>query len=130
MNQPLPPASRARALRIIRIALLAGVLMLGAFVAASAGQREPAPPQVAQGMRTANIALLLVAGVALLYLQRRQGAEPDPAKRGTLCIIAWAVAEAAAMFGAVHYLLVGNPIPYLVGVALMLASFVVVPVPE
>src|SRR5688500_19996312 len=114
MNQPNPPASRARSVRIVRVALLGGVLMLGAFVAASAGQREPVAPEVAQGLRTANIALLLVAGVALLYLRRLHGAERDTARRGTLCIVAWAVAEAAAMCGAVRYMMVGSPLPTVV----------------
>ena len=34
----------------------------------------------------------------------------------------------AAMMGGVHYLLVGNPVPFLVGLVMMIASFVVVPI--
>jgi hypothetical protein len=118
-------------LRVIRMALLAGVLTFGGIVFYLTSQRAPTTtPEAGKAMQMANIAILVAVAVGLLVLQRLHANQADPSKRTALNIAAWAVGETAALFGGVHFLLIGNPTPYLVGLAMMLVSFVLVPIRE
>jgi branched-subunit amino acid ABC-type transport system permease component len=106
------------------------VVMFGAVVTYLQSQERPEVPEAAEALQYVNIAFLVIAAAGVMYLQRKHEAERDPARRSTWNIIAWALGEATAMFGGVHYLLSGSPIPYLVGLAMLLASFVLVPIRE
>jgi branched-subunit amino acid ABC-type transport system permease component len=123
---------RAATLRIIRVALLTGVLMFGGIAFYLTRQRGGGigEPDVAPTLKWVNIGFLIVAAIGIMIMQRKHAAEGDPARRSTLNIVAWALGEATALFGGVHFLLVGDPAPYLVGLGLMLASFVAVPIRE
>lgn len=122
---------RAATLRIIRVALLTGVLLFGGIAYYLTRQRGGGlGTESAGALQAANIGLLVVAAVAIMVVQRRHAAEADPARRSTLNILAWALGEAVALMGGVHFLLVGNPVPYLVGLMMMIASFIVVPIRE
>lgn len=127
---PRRPGASPVQLRVIRMALLGPVILFGAYVAVVVGREPPRAPQMAQPLLYVNLAYLLGGMLGILYFQRRHAAERDPARRTTFNVVAWAIGESAALFGAVHYLLVGTPIPYLVGLGMMLASFVLVPVRE
>ncbi len=127
---PRSQLPRAATLRIIRIAFLTGVLMLGGVVYFLTERGGGMDPSLGDTLQIANLALLVLAAVGIMIIQRRHAAEPDPARRSTLNIAGWAMGEATALFGGVHYMLVGNPIPYLVGLTLMIAAFVVVPIRE
>jgi hypothetical protein len=128
MPRDLRPASRSSKLRIIRIALLMPVIVFGVLVNVMVSREPPRAPEMAQSLIYVNIAYLLGAALGIMYFQRRHAAERDPSRRGTFNVVAWAIGESTALFGAVHYMLVGSPIPYLVGLATMLASFALVPV--
>lgn len=120
---------RAATLRIIRVAFLTGVLTFGGAVYFITSQRGgPMAPDLGETLQIVNIALLVAAAAGVLFIQRRHAAEPDPARRSTLNIAAWAMGEATALFGGVHYMLVGNALPFLVGLTMMIASFVLVPI--
>lgn len=122
---------RAATLRIIRVALLSGVLMFGGVAYYLTQQQgRGLGPENADMLQIVNIVILVGAAAGVMMVQRRHAAERDPAKRQTLNIVAWAMGEATALFGGVHFLLVGNPIPYLVGLVMMIATFVVVPIRE
>lgn len=123
---------RAATLRIIRVALLTGVLMFGGIAFYLTRQRGGGigDTELAQTLQWVNIGFLVVAAIGIMIMQRKHAAETDPARRSTLNIVAWAMGEATALFGGVHYLLMGDPMPYVVGLGLMLASFVVVPIRE
>jgi len=127
MNQPreLPPGAT---LRIIRMAFLGGVVLFGAVVTFLVGRDGPSTPEVAPTMRIMNIVFLAAAALGILWIQRKHAAEQDSVARKPLNIAAWAFGEATALCGAVHYLLVGSPIPYLVGLGMMLAAFALVPI--
>jgi hypothetical protein len=127
---PTQGQATAATLRIIRIGLLTGMLMFGAIAFLLTRQEGGGigDQEIAQPLQWTNIAILVLAALGLLFIQRRHAAEPNPAKRTTLNIAGWAMGEATAMFGGVHYLLIGNPTPYLVGVGMMLVSFLVVPI--
>ncbi|HLM68772.1 MAG TPA: hypothetical protein VK358_14630 [Longimicrobium sp.] len=121
---------RSATLRIIRIALLSGVLMFGGVAYYLTQQNGPLGAENADALQIVNIVLLVGAAVGIMIIQRRHLAERDPAKRSTLNIVAWAMGEATALFGGVHFLMVGNPVPFLVGLVMMVAAFVVVPIRE
>lgn len=122
---------RAATLRIIRVALLTGVLVFGGIAYYLTQQRGGGlGPEHADTLQVVNIALLVGVAIGIMIVQRRHAAEGDPARRTTLNILAWALGEAVALIGGVHFLLVGNPVPYLVGLMMMLASFIVVPIRE
>ena len=122
---------RSATLRIVRIALLSGVLIFGGLAYYLTEQQGGGlGPENGGLLQIANIVILVGAAVGIMIIQRRHLAQHDPAKRTTLNITAWALGEATALFGGVHWLLVGNPIPYMVGLVMMIASFVVVPIRE
>lgn len=126
---PSSQLPRAATLRIIRVAFLTGVLTFGGVVYYLDAQRGGGlDPSNAGTLQIINIVLLVMAAVGILFIQRRHAAERDPARRSTLNITGWAMGEATALFGGVHYMLVGNPIPYLVGLTMMIAAFVLVPI--
>jgi hypothetical protein len=128
MAKQLP---RSATLRIIRIALLSGVLMFGGIAYYLTQQQGGGlGPENADTLQIINIVMLIGAAIGILFVQRRHAAEREPQKRTTLNITAWAMGEATALFGGVHFMLVGNPIPFLVGLVMMIASFVLVPIRE
>lgn len=117
-------------MRMIRIMLLTGVIMLGAIVTIQLGNGRETDAEMAGPMQMANIAVLVGAAAGVLIVQRKHAATRDTKQRNTWNIVAWALGEFAAMFGAVHYLMVGSPIPYLVGLGMLLASFALVPLQD
>jgi hypothetical protein len=138
MTQPsVPPttddrssAGALRVQRIIRLALLAGVLTFGGivwFVLRHGGvETAPLEPAFLYGF----VAVLVASGVGIAVIQLRHAAETEPARLQTLALAGWALGEAPALLGGVLYLLSGNPVPYLVGLGMMLVSFVMIPVRE
>lgn len=122
---------RAATLRIIRVALLTGVLVFGGVAYYLIQQKGGGlAPEHADTLQIVNIALLVVAAVGIMIVQGRHATEREPSRRTTLNILAWAMGEAVALIGGVHFLLIGNPVPYLVGLMMMIASFIVVPIRE
>lgn len=122
---------RSATLRIIRIALLTGVLVFGGIAYYLTDQRGGGlAPENGGVLQVINIVVLVGAAVGIMIIQRRHLAERDAKKRSALNIIAWALGESTALFGGVHFMLVGNSIPFLVGLVMMIASFVVVPIRE
>lgn len=130
MNRDESPQRHASPtqLRLIRLSLLLTVMIFGVLVTVMVRNEPPRAPEMARPLQMVNIAYLVGAMVGILYFQRRHAAERDRQRRVTFNVIAWALGESTALFGAVHYLLVGNPIPYLVGLGTLLASFVLVPI--
>ena len=127
MTDPRPVAA-GTTLRLIRLAFLAGVVTLGGAVVFLVGRDGPRAPERAATMQVMNIIFLVAAAVGILSMQRKHAAEQNPSQRSTWNICAWAFGEVTALAGAVHYLLVGSPIPYLVGLGMMLAAFALVPI--
>ena len=120
----------AKSLSIIRVAMLAGVLMLGGVVYYL--RQDPSRPGVTADavgpLRTAGTVvwgLAVVGVVALSAMVRRQR---TPAALVPFSIAGWALGEATALYGGVVYLLTGNPRWYVYGVACLLLTFVAFPV--
>lgn len=115
-------------LRLIRLSLLLTVVLFGVMVSVMVQNEPPRAAELARPLLMVNIAYLVGAMVGIMFFQRKHAAERDRRRRTTFNVIAWALGESTALFGAVHYLLVGSPIPYLVGLATLVAAFVLVPI--
>jgi hypothetical protein len=126
------PPLTATALKVIRAALLMGVLLFGAVIWYLHSTEAPAPVD-ADMARTLRLAFVIfaVSTVPLLLwvrtLQARAGAF-DAA--GRMAIVGWAIAEGVAILGAVIYLLTRDAMLFLAGTALLVAAYGVIPVPE
>lgn len=121
-----PPAGT---LAVVRIALLAGVLAFGAvvfFQQRGEGWR-PADPGSLSSLRTAMFAVWVGAAVLLIILRLRLSRLAEAAGRSML-IVAWAIGEGAALFGGVYYMLSGDPQWFVIGLFIMLASFILFPI--
>jgi hypothetical protein len=118
------------ALKLIRVALLGGVLVLGIVIAWLNGRAGHVPdPALGGVLRPAFLVMALgvLAGLAAVRAaQSRAAAE----QRGGFAIVGWALGESTALFGGVAWLLAGEVLLYLTGVGVLLIAFLLVPVPE
>ena len=124
-KRPPPPGST---LAVIRIALLTGVLMFGAvtYYVQRGGEWQQADPDALATLRLVMLVTWVVAVLLLLVLRARLTRLREPSAR-TVLIIAWAIGEAAALLGGVYYFLSGDPQWFIIGLFLMLASFILFP---
>jgi hypothetical protein len=60
-------------------------------------------------------------------IRRAAFSTTDPARYRQLCIIGWALGEAAALSGGVHYFMTNDTSRYIVGVMVMLLIFMLLP---
>ena len=120
-------------LAVVRLAMLAGVLLFGAvswWSHRSAASPRTVDPQFAEVLATLPVAGGIVALIAVVLLRRALAGERDAVRHGSLRLIGWATGEMAAMAGAVGYFLSGNVTSYLIGVAVLVFTFVALPLPE
>lgn len=130
MTTPDPLGTRQRAsLGVIRLSLLAGVLAFGAvtwFMHRDEAWSGPArPPGGTFAMVALAVSILAIAGI--LFARRQVTTTRDAAKYGSWCVLGWAFGEVAALTGGVYYFLTDDPGRYLLGVLVMLLSFVLIP---
>lgn len=130
--RPAPPVPSTTQLAVIRMAMLAGVLLLGAFAwwTRRSGARRATDPEFGRILGVLPLALGVVALVAVVLLRRAVAQDRDPARGASLRLIGWAVGEAAALTGGVGYLLTGNVTSYLIGLAVLVFTFVGLPLPD
>ncbi len=128
----MSPSSRSTHLSIIRVALLGGVVVMGvvAIYLTRGGILQPLDEQTLEVLRTAFVALLGVVGVAMFYFWRKRTALSSDDDPSLLNIVGWALGESTAVFGAVILFLSGDLSYYLIGVVLMLVSFVFFQIPN
>ena len=123
---------RAKQYRIIRTALISGVIMFGLVSWYLTGQRttEPVEPAVLRILQLAFGVLAMGGLAAIAVVRSAQSKSSDFAQKGTLAIVGWALGEGIALFGGVTYLLTSQPVLYLVGLVFFLATLLMVPAPE
>ncbi len=124
------PALTPAAFTIIRLSLLAGVLLLGgiAWYLTASGQVAPAlDDETAALLRYVFLGLLATAAVGIALVRPRARQAETLQQRVRFSIIGYALAEAAALFGAVYLFLTGAATLYLLGLLLFLAAFLLFP---
>lgn len=119
-------------LKLIRVALTAGVLIIGfvAFFLTSRGSQEPVPDDVVTTLQLAFSVVAIGCLLGVAGLRRYVSRTADPTRLFGLVLASWALGEAPALMGGVTYMLTGDPLTYIVGVAILLITFLVVHVPE
>jgi hypothetical protein len=124
---PTSPDPRRIALAIWAAQLGGCVLVLAvaAFLRAGGQLKAEAPPEIADWLALGLAAVLLAMSFTVPALVRPpSGTSPEGAVR-TRFILAWALREAAALFGAVVWLLSGDAKPlagFALGIAALAAS--------
>jgi len=116
-----------RALGLIRIALLAGVLALGAIVWHLRRSGDTGYLVNPRTLRVAGQAVWgsMTIGTLALFLLAGRAA---PERRGSLSVIAWALGEATAIYGGLFWLLLGDSQWYLYGVGCLLLTYFIFPI--
>lgn len=125
---PPSPDSSVRNLAFIRIAILAGILLFGAVIwfIQRAPDWTPGTPQFP--VEPIALALWGAAIIGILGVRNAWGRTTDVKRRVHFSIMAIAIAEAPALFGAVVYFLAGDPRLYLTGVFLMVTTLLLFPI--
>lgn len=126
MNGTTAPGA-TRTLGIIRIALLVGVLALGAIVWYLRRSGDTSYNVDARGLRVAGQAVwgLMTLGTLALFLAAGRA---SPERRATFSVIAWALGESTAIYGGLFWLLLGDSQWYLYGVACLLLTYFIFPI--
>ncbi len=116
-----------RALGLIRIALLVGVLALGAIVWYLRRSGDTGYLVNPRTLRVAGQAVWgsMTIGTLALFLLAGRAA---PERRGSLSVIAWALGEATAIYGGLFWLLLGDSQWYLYGVGCLLLTYFIFPI--
>ena len=127
MSHPSTPSSPSATLGIIRISMLVGVLIFGMVTYFLHLRPEYTAPGDNQQMRMALGVVMLLATFGILFARWKLGTIREEAQLGTFQIMGWAAGEAAALAGGVYYMLTDNPNLYIIGLFVLLASFIVIP---
>ncbi len=115
-------------LALIRLALWTGIVAFGAVVWFLHWRaRFPVSVQPA-ALRNAQVALSVLAMVAVLAMRGRVARAPDGLERNNGLIQLWVIGEAPALFGGVLFLLTNESQWYGLGLLVMLATFVLTPI--
>jgi len=125
-GQQIPGAS----LRIVRLALLSGVLLFGVVIAYLSKGGEITPdPALGPVFRIVFLALAVMCVVAIFVIRGVMG-RVDADRRGQLALVGWALAEGSAILGGVCWLIAGQRTLYFAGVALLVAAILLLPVAD
>lgn len=114
-------------LRLMRYAMLALLLLFGTFTYYQSQSRTPEDGAADLSMlRWVGYGLCVVAIVGMAVLRQVRERAEGPAV-STLGLVGSALAEAAALFGAIYMLLGGDISIYALGLVLFLATWTVLP---
>lgn len=119
------PVPSDRALKVIRYAMLGGIVIFGVVIYVLQNMGILAEPVIDGSRSPAAIVIsVMILGTigAVPILHRRIVSATDPVRRFQLSILGLALAEAAALAGGVLWLLSGRWTMYGVGVVLFLVA--------
>jgi hypothetical protein len=121
-----------RVLHIIRATFLISPLAFGVFVWIYLGDRSQtqAAPGTTNALGYLFIAAAIAAVATILVIRSVRTGSTDIARAVSLTIVGWAVGEGIGILGGVMYLLTADRLPFLVGVALLFVSMMLLPVPD
>lgn len=117
-------------LAAIRMSILLAVLMFGAAAWYQRGQPDWVVPEGVR-MRPLRVTGMVIwaAGVAgIIALRLRFARDVERGTNVRVSIIAWAIAELPALFGAVFYYITGDITLFAAGVGALVVSFLLFPV--
>jgi hypothetical protein len=127
---PALPRAEATQILVIRTALLAGLLVFGAvtWFLTRQGNTAAASAEQAQlyGYVFAGLAAAAIGG--MIVMRTRLEKATSTAQLMTLYITGYAMAEGAALFGAVVWFLGGAREWYIAGLILLVSGFQILPV--
>ena len=127
MSHPNMPHEQAKVQGLIRIALLAGVLSFGAITWFLHRQPNYVAPGDNEQLRMALGAAMLLATAVVAFARYKLGTVHTEQELGAFRLIGWTAGESAALAGAVYYFLTDNPTLYIIGLFVLLAAFIVIP---
>lgn len=119
-------------LRIIRIAMLAGLLLFGGvtwWLHSTGNAPAPFDPAFARTLQLVFFAMCVSFAAAIMLLRSVRSRTSGP-RVVTLSLLAYALGEGIAIFGAVYWLFTGAPALYAAGLAIFLLALLLLPVPE
>ncbi|NNE71668.1 MAG: hypothetical protein HKN29_15080 [Rhodothermales bacterium] len=119
-------------IRIIRLALLGGILLFGVVAAlVASGSVEGGLAMTRPGPLAGVVALLVIMAAGLvMFMRRRIEGQKDMDVRFKSMLVAHATCEAAALIGAVHILMTGGLLPYVAGLTVFVFSLVLLPIED
>ena len=122
------PGMKPTSLRVVRYAMLVMLLGFGAFAYSQSQQAVPDPESAAnlQAIRLAGYVLCAGVIVAIAVL-RRARERTDVPGRPTLGLIGSAVAEGAALLGAIYILQGGDISVYAIALVIFLSTWTLLP---
>jgi hypothetical protein len=123
----LPLNETVQPIRIIRLALIAGVLMFGVAILVVHGQTTWKPKTLPPAFGYALVGCAIAAVWAAISMRGRVMGESEPGRRASLLVIGWVIGESAALFGGVLFLITGQSQWYLLGLLAMGGAFVMLP---
>lgn len=129
MANSAPPA---QVQRIIRLAMLSGVLIFGAviyYLRTSGMVENSLEVDDSSIFPLAAMGLVLMAGGSVFLFRRLIEQSSDETRRFQLSLVAYALCESAALFGGVLWLLSGVYLPFLAGVGVFVMAFAWIPGP-
>ncbi|MEM1126862.1 MAG: hypothetical protein AAGI71_09450 [Bacteroidota bacterium] len=119
-----------QSLRIIRLAILMGVLILGAVGWFVSRDIDPMDASVLSTLRLVFLAICIGALGGVLALRRLWQNADTFQRKATLTIMATAAGEVPALFGGVYLILSGDYTLYLGGLLILLVPILLMPTPS
>lgn len=120
-----------QALRIIRFALLGGLLIFGAvafYMANEAGMGATGDEEFFSTLFIAFFVLAAAEGGVMYFIHRRWKQAETFQQKANFSIIGWALGEGLALFGGVILLLGGSTLPFLCGLVFFGVAWMLFPV--
>jgi len=125
---PGQPGMTPTSLRVVRYAMLVMLLGFGAFAYSQSQQAVPDPESLTNLSAIKWVGLGLCAVVIVgIAVMRRIRERMDASRRPTLGLIGSALAEGAALLGAVYMILGGDITVYAIALVLFLSTWTLLP---
>ena len=115
---------------IIRASFLMAVLVFGGITYYLHSQGPPSRDVDLDKLRWVVLGIWGAITLTLVVLSTRYRRPAQYAQRASLAICGWALGEAAALVGGVHYFLTGSPGRYGVGVIIFVIALLMFPIPR
>lgn len=116
-------------IKLIRTALLAGIVLFGVAGAFVAMQSPEGLAMTRPGPLAAVVAVLvIIAAGVVMFIRRKVENMTDDTERFKLYIVAHGACELASLVGGVHLILTGGTLPFIAGLTVFVFSLVLLPI--